>query len=110
MDHAYMTLCINDVLDRPETILIRFPCGVVVILSHWIMNLVLLQRAFHVGRPSLIRKFWGMHPDHHEPSLFILFIQAGDMRQGANTVDAGVGPKINEHHLASQLTERDRSR
>ena len=108
MHHTDMALAIKDVLGRPETILIRLPSSVIVILSHWIVNLILLERALHVGRPLLIRKFRSMHTDHYEPSLFILFIQTGDIRQGANTVDTGVGPKINEHHLASQLTEGHR--
>src|SRR5262245_43502194 len=110
MNHTDMALYINQVLGRPETILIRLPCGVVVILSHWVMNLVLLQRALHVCRSFLKLKFRGMHTDHYEPCIFILFIQTGDMRQGADTVNAGIGPEINEHHLATQLTEGERCR
>ena len=62
-------------------------------------SLVALQ---HVRRALLEGKLRRVHADDHQAGLLVLVGPGAKVGQGAQAVDARVGPEVDQHHLAAQ--------
>ncbi|MNT83017.1 hypothetical protein D3C72_2228310 [compost metagenome] len=49
-----------------------------------------------------------MHADHDEALILVFFGPGADIGNGADAVDAGIGPEVDEDDLATQLFARER--
>jgi hypothetical protein len=61
----------------------------------------------HVAR-RLSYRTPAVHADHDQAAVLELFMPARDIRQRPQAVNAGVGPEIDQDHLAAQTTDRKR--
>lgn len=51
-----------------------------------------------------------MYADDHKPLVLVFLGPGPDMRDSVDAVDAGIGPEIDQHHLAAQLLGGQRCR
>ena len=49
----------------------------------------------------LEREFRRVDADHDQPLILVLFRPGADIGQGADAVDAGIGPEIDQNDLAA---------
>src|SRR5258708_5408877 len=49
-----------------------------------------------------------MHADDHQPQRTVELVPAPQVGEGANTVDAGVFPEVDQHHFAAQIAQLER--
>ena len=109
VDVAHATLAIQKIRGRPVLVLVRVPDRLVVVLDDWIAKVVLGDRVAHVRLVALERELGRVHADDHEPGLPVALVPRLEIRQRADAVDAGIGPEVDEHGMAAQLGERERS-
>ncbi len=99
-------LDIDEVMRRPKLVVERLPDGQVVVLRHRIGDAQVGDCPADIGLGFFEGEFRRVHADHHQPVILVLFRPGFDIGQGAQTVDAGIGPEIHQHHLAPQLFAR----
>ncbi len=99
---ADLALRIDEVMRRPVLVVEAAPDRIVVVQRDRVVDAQILHRLGHVGRILLEREFRRVHADHHQAVVLVLVGPAAHVRQRADAVDAGVGPEIDQHHLAAQ--------
>ncbi|MCY1401498.1 hypothetical protein D9M71_166180 [compost metagenome] len=93
---------VDEVVRRPVLVVEGAPDRVVVVDGDRIVDAELAHRLGHIAYIALEGEFRRVHADHHQP-LVAVFVRPGfHVGQGAQAVDAGVGPEIHQHHLAAQ--------
>src|SRR3954464_5693481 len=99
---AYVALRIDKVMRRPVLIIERLPDRVVVIEGHRIFNPEIAHGALHVAFVLFERKFGRVNPEHDQAMILVPLVPTRDVWQGTQTVDTGVGPEVDQDHLAFQ--------
>src|SRR5215469_16408401 len=97
------TLRIDEIQSRPVLVLERTPYRVVAVDSDGKGDADLLDRVAHVAEVLLERKFRRVHADHHQFLVLVFVRPSPNVWKGAPPVDAGVGPKLDEHDFPAQL-------
>src|SRR5262249_26840374 len=64
-------------------------------------DLEILHRLEHELWLACEVEFRGMNPDHHQSELRVALMPLNDVRQRADTINAGVIPKIDQRHTFS---------
>ena len=92
---------IEKVLRGPVPVVVRVPGGMVVVHRHGIGDTQLLDRVLDVRGVLLERKLRRVHAHDLEAHRMVALIPSLEMGQRPKTVDARVGPEIDEHDLAA---------
>ncbi|CFE34773.1 Uncharacterised protein [Mycobacterium tuberculosis] len=93
---------VDQILGGPIAIPVVGPSGVVVVERNRIAD-AQIGRAFgDVARDLLESVLGGVHADDRQTTVFVGLIPTDDVGDGPLAVNAGVGPKVNQHHLATQ--------
>src|SRR3954452_1329167 len=101
---------IDEVEGRPVVVGEGIPGRVVVVDRDRILDGHLPRGAADVVEVPLERELGRVHPDHHEPLIPVLPGPGADVGQGAQPVDAGVGPELDQDRLPAQALRRQRRR
>src|SRR5579863_3760423 len=96
-------LVVDKIKSRPVLVLESTPYRVVAVHCHRKSNSDLLDRMAYVLEVLLEFKFRRVHADHHQSLVSVLLCPGSYVGQRAPPVDAGVGPKLDQHDLAAQL-------
>ncbi len=99
---AHAPLGIDEIMRRPILVFEGAPDGIVVIDGDGIGDLEIADRLLDVVDVLLECELRRMHADHHQPLILVLFRPGADIGNGAQAVDAGVGPEIDENDFALQ--------
>ncbi len=87
---------------RPVAVVEAAPDRELVVDRHRVVDLQFLHRALHVAQVALEGELRRMHADHHQALVAVTLFPLAHIGQGAQAVDAGIGPEIDQHHLAAQ--------
>src|SRR6202012_778557 len=101
---------VSDILGRPILVAPGIPGGRLVVLSHRIGETMAFQGSLHIAGRPFEWKFGGMDADHDKPLVFVCLVELGHVGQRVDTVIAAIGPEIDQHHPAPQITDRERRR
>src|ERR1700739_2774897 len=101
---------VDDILGRPILIAPGIPGGRLVVLSHRIGDTMAFQGSLHIAGRPFEWKFGGMDADHDKPLALVCLVELGHVGQRVDTVVAAIGPEIDQHHPAPQITDRERRR
>src|SRR6185312_1585683 len=93
-------LAVDEVLRGPVVIVEGAPDRVVVVDRDRVGDLPLGDVRSHQVDVVLERELRGVDADHHEPVVPVGVRARADVGLGAQTVDAGQGPEVDEHHLS----------
>src|SRR5690349_17205156 len=60
------------------------------------------------GQPDVLEfllktEFRCMNPDNYQPAIAVPVCPRSQIRKGASPVNAGVSPKVDDHHFSAQL-------
>ena len=105
---ADAALGIDEIMRRPILIVEGLPDGEIGIQRHRIGDAQTFHRLLHIGGIFFEGEFGRMHAQDHQAVILVLFRPGANVRQGAQAVDAGIGPEIHQHHLAAQRRARQR--
>ena len=100
----------EQVLGGPEAVLERAPRAEVVVLRHRPSDVEAVHRREHVVCLVLEVELRGVHADDDEAAGGVLRVPVAQVGQGADAVDAGVGPEVDEHDVALLELPGDRER
>ena len=101
---------IDEIMGGPIAVPESPPNGVIVVDGHRIADLQIGDGGAHIVDVALEGKFRGVNADHHQTLVFVFFRPGPDIGQGAQAIDAGIGPEIHQHDLAAQGFDRQRGR
>src|SRR5262245_38494397 len=99
MPIAHAPLHVDEIQSRPSVVLERAPNRVFVVDRDGILDTHRLHRATDVLGVLLELELRRVHADYDEPLVAILLCPSANIRCGAQPVDAGVGPEVDEHDL-----------
>src|ERR1700677_4132814 len=99
---ANMTLRIDEVVRGPVLIIESLPYGIVIVERDRIGDFQVRDGAAHIARIFLEGKLGRVDADDHEPMILIFVVPALYIGQGAQAIDTGVSPEIDQHDLAAQ--------
>src|SRR5688572_5208117 len=99
-------LSIDEVEGRPVVVLERPPDRVVAVDRDWILNPHVVHGSTNVLDVLLEWKLGRVHPDHDQAVVPVLCGPGMDVGYGAQPVDAGVGPELDEDDLSAQAVRR----
>ena len=102
LDLADVAAPVDEVLGRPGAVLVRVPGLVAVVDRDRVADAELAGGLADVGRDVLERELGRVHADDPQARLPVGGIPRLQVRQRAQAVDAGVGPEVDEHDLASK--------
>jgi hypothetical protein len=97
-----LSLCVDDVQGWPVVVVEGGPDGVVVVDHHRVVDPQLLDGAADVVEVVLEVELGGVHADDHQAVVLVGLGPGAEVGQGAQPVDAGVGPEVDQHDLAAQ--------
>jgi hypothetical protein len=101
-------LLVDQVDGRPVLVAEGLPGGVVVVLRDRVLDAQFPDRVLDVFRGLLVGEFGRVHADHHQAAVLVLGMPVLHVGKVVQAVDAGVGPEVDEHHLAAQLLQLQR--
>ena len=101
---------IDEVMRRPVVVIERAPDLVVVVDGHRIIDLEIGHCLLDVTDDLLEGEFRRVHADYHKTLVLVFVGPCADVRQRAQAIDAGIGPEIDQHHLALERLARQRRR
>ncbi|KAG1448834.1 hypothetical protein G6F57_016763 [Rhizopus arrhizus] len=96
-----LALLVDQIDRRPVLVAIGLPRGITVVLRHRVRDLEAFQRLLDVGRRTLERELRRVHAHHDQALVLVLLMPAGDVRQRADAIDAGVRPELHQHDLST---------
>ena len=103
MLEAHLAGCIDEVMGRPVLIVECVPDGVVAVERNGIRDGKLLHGLLHIGQLLLKVELRRVDADDHQAAVLVLLRPGADVGNGAQAVDAGVGPEVDEDDLSSEL-------
>ncbi len=101
---------IDEVDRRPVVVAEGPPDLVVVVHRDRIRHPQVVHRPAHVLQLLLDAELRRMHSDHHQPLCLVLLGPCPGVWQRPEPVDAGVGPEVDQDHLALEARLRERRR
>jgi hypothetical protein len=69
-----------------------------------------LHRLAHIVNVAFKRELRSADPDHDQPLILVFLGPGADIGERAESVDAGIGPEVDEHDLPLQLRCAERGR
>src|SRR5579884_227163 len=103
---AKMPLGIDEIEGRPIVVRESVPDRIVVIDRDGIRDPHVLSGPAHVLEVVLKGELRRVDADHHHAVLLVFLGPRADIGQGAQPVDAGVGPEVDEDDFSSQADRR----
>ena len=100
---ALPPLRIEEVVRRPVIVLERRPHDQLVIERDGVADVQILDRLAHIIGIAFEGEFRGMDADHHQSIVGIGVVPGAHIGNGADAIDAAVGPEVDEHDLALEL-------
>src|SRR5258706_1696445 len=94
-----MAVFVDQIFGRPVTISKIIPSNVIVVLGNRIIYLVSVESVLNVGSFFLKFKFGGMDTNNNKALVFVFFVPTGNKRKGANTINTGIRPEIDEDNF-----------
>src|SRR5690348_5010272 len=98
--------CVYQIFSRPILIVVVIPSRKVIVLSNRIMDVIHLYCLLYIGSLMFKLKFRGVNTNNDKPIFVVGIIPGGDMREGANTIDTGIGPKVYQDDFTFEVFER----
>jgi hypothetical protein len=86
----------------PVMVVERAPDRILIVDRDRIRDPHLLYRAADVLEVMLEGELWGVHTDHDQTRILVFLGPRAAVGEGAQPVDAGVGPKFDSDDLATQ--------
>ena len=99
---------IDEIMGGPEAVFERAPQPEVVIERDGIVDAELGNRLADIGGFPLEREFRRVDADDDQAMLGITIMPGADVWQGAQAIDAGIGPEIDQDDLAAKLLAGER--
>lgn len=96
-----LTIGIDQVMGRPIVVFEGAPDIVVVVDGNGIVDLEVANRFADVVDLLFKGKFRRMNANDDKPLILVFFCPGADKGNGANAVDAGVGPEVDKDDLAT---------
>ena len=107
---AHLAGGIDEVVGRPVFIVECVPDGVVAVERDGIRDGKLLHGLLHVGHLLLEVELRRVDANDHQAAVLVLLRPGADVGNGAQAVDAGVGPEVDEDDLSFELLRGQRRR
>ncbi len=102
-------LLVDQIERRPILVVVGVPRRIVVVLRDREGDAEALDRTLDVVRVAFERILGRVDAHHHQPLIAELLIPGLHVGQHVDTVDAGIGPEVDQHHLAAQLLHAQRA-
>src|SRR5262249_49627545 len=99
---ADATLNVDEIVRRPILVVEGPPDRIVVVDGDVIADLEVDDRLLHVVDALLEGEFGRVHADHDQALILVLLGPGADVGKRPQTVDAGVGPEIDQDDLAPE--------
>src|ERR1700756_4497957 len=99
------TVLVDDVLGRPVLIAPGVPGRRIVVLRYRVGDTMPLQRGLHIAGRPFERKFRRVDADDDEPLVLVALVELGHLGQRVDAVVAAIGPEIDQHHLATKISD-----
>src|SRR5262245_21365725 len=93
---------VDEIESRPVLVVEGAPDCVVVVDRDWVLDSHLPHGTTDVVDVLLESELRCVHPDHDE-AFVVLLRPCANIRQGAQPIDAGIGPEVDEHDLPGQV-------
>jgi hypothetical protein len=93
---------VDEVEGRPVVVVEGAPDRVVVVNRDRVADPQVLDGSADVVQIVLDVELGGVHADHDQPVIPVFLGPGAEVGQGAEPVDAGVGPEVDQHHTAAQ--------
>ena len=90
---------VDEVVSWPRLIMECVPDRIIVIQGNWIRDAKLVDCLLNIRQLFLDVELRRVDADHYEATVFVFFCPRPNIRNGADAVDAGVVPKIDEDNL-----------
>src|SRR3954469_452971 len=100
------SLRIDEVQCRPISILEGPPYVMLIVHCNWVIDPHLLYGPANVVDVLFKRELWRMDADHHKSLIFVFLGPGADIRKRPQSVDARVGPEIDEDDFPTQTGRR----
>ncbi len=107
---AHAALRIDEVQRGPGLVAERLPDREVVVDGDGPVGVQVRQRLAHALRVVLELELGRVHADDDQALARVRAGPGAHVGQRAQAVDAGIGPEVDQHHLAAQALERERRR
>src|SRR5208282_3000169 len=91
---------IDEIMRRPILIVKSSPDRIVIVDRDRIADLQIGHGLLHIVDVLLVGELRSMHADHHKTLVFVFLGPRPDIRDCPQTIDAGIGPEIDENDLA----------
>src|SRR5713101_3238438 len=107
---AQVALRVDQIFSRPIAVRICAPDGIAAVQYDRIIETELRDRLENVSAVARETEFRRMHPYYDQAFCGVAAMPFRHVGQGANTIDAGVIPEIEQNNFApAQLRQLDRS-
>ena len=93
---------------RPEVDVVPTPDRLVAVVDDWVSDVVSQDSTPDVLDIFLGIEFWGMDSEDHQ-LVWVFLLELFQHRQDVHAVDAAVGPEVQQHDLAAEVTDVDRT-
>ena len=103
---ANAALGVDEIVGRPVLVLEGAPDGEIIVHGDRIVDAQAAHRVADVGLGLLEGELGRVDADDDQALVLVLLGPGANVGQGAQAVDAGVGPEIDDHDLAAQLLRR----
>ena len=104
---ANMPLRIDEIEGRPIVVIESMPDRIVVIDRDRILDPHVLGGPANVLEVVLKGELRRVHADHHHSVILVFLGPRADIGKGAQPVDAGVGPEVDEDDFSAQVGRRE---
>ncbi len=97
---AELAGCVEEVVGGPVLVMEGLPDAVVVVHGDGVLDTQVADGFADVGLVLLEGELGRVDADDDETGVFVLVVPGLDVGEGAETVDAGVGPEVDEDYFA----------
>src|SRR5579883_212204 len=96
------THCVDEIIRGPELIAERPPDYIIVVEQDGIGDVELLHRAPHIAGIFFEGELRSMNAKNNEAGVLISIRPCSHIRERSQTVNAGIGPKIDQNNVSLQ--------
>ena len=105
---AHLSLGVNQILSRPKGVQVVVPSYIIVVQGHRPGNTVVLGGLKDVGLVLLKLKLRRVDAQDYQPVVGVLVMPEFKLGEGADAVDAGISPEIQQHNPAAEVGQGQR--
>ena len=99
---AHAARRIDEVVGGPEPVVECAPDTIVVVHRHGVVDAQVAHRLANICLIFFKRELGGVNAKDDQAAVLVLLVPGLDVGQRTQAVDAGVGPEVDDHHLAAQ--------